>query len=86
MIIHGHVQGVFFRANTREKAKELGLTGWVKNLENGTVEVLAYGPQESLDSLLKWCHHGPAGASVSKVDYEWKKYEEEFSGFDIRYD
>ena len=69
--ISGKVQGVFYRANAREKAMALGLTGYVRNLPDGSVELDAEGEEESLHSLLYWCQHGPPGARVDKVDVDW---------------
>ena len=66
--IHGRVQGVFFRQSTREKARELGLSGWVKNMPDGTVEALAAGPENVVNELIAWCEQGPAYARVEKVD------------------
>lgn len=81
----GVVQGVFFRKNTRERAKRLGLKGWVKNLRDGRVEVVAEGEESSLRELLEWLHHGPSGASVSTVESEWLESTSEFDGFRIVY-
>ena len=67
MICMGRVQGVFYRASTKRKADELGLTGWVRNLPNGDVEVMAYGEKEELEALYQWCKHGPPMASVIQV-------------------
>ena len=74
--IHGRVQGVFFRQSTREKAGELGLSGWVKNMPDGTVEVLAAGPEPVVRELISWCEHGPPYARVEKVDVHVSKVEE----------
>jgi len=84
-IVHGNVQGVFFRANTQRKANELGLVGWVKNLPGSRVEVVAEGERKSLDQLLLWLHKGPPSATVDKVDFKWKNATGEFGGFNIRY-
>ena len=84
--IYGLVQGVFFRANTRERAIELGIVGWVKNREDGSVEVLAEGEEEALKKLLDWLHRGPSGARVERVDYEWGDAKNEFESFVIKYD
>ena len=65
--IHGTVQGVFFRKYTCIKAKELRILGWVRNAEDGTVEIEAEGMPESLEGFVKWCHHGPVKAVVNKV-------------------
>ena len=69
-IVTGKVQGVFFRAATRERALRLGLTGHAKNLANGNVEVVASGSREAVDELDAWLHHGPPAASVENVRRE----------------
>ncbi len=68
--VSGRVQGVFFRANTKKKAKKLGLTGWVKNLADGRVEVLANGDEAQLAKLEQWLHRGPIGAKVENLETE----------------
>jgi acylphosphatase len=83
--VYGDVQGVFFRANTQSQAQKLGVFGWVRNVNDGSVEVLAEGEHEKLQKLLDWCQHGPAGASVSKVDFEWQVNMDEFSDFRVTY-
>jgi len=75
-LVSGKVQGVWFRANTREKARQLGLTGWVKNLPEGRVEVLACGSQENIKQLYQWLHRGPALARVHEVSYEELPWQE----------
>ncbi len=77
--IHGRVQGVFFRQSTREKARELGLSGWVKNMPDGTVEALATGPENVINELIAWCEQGPAYARVDKVDVQVSKVDEAYS-------
>lgn len=81
--IHGRVQGVFYRANTRETAQSLGLTGWVKNRPDGTVELVAEGPTSKLEELVEWAHEGSPAARVDRVDVEWSDATGEFSGFRI---
>ncbi|MCZ6514205.1 MAG: acylphosphatase [Nitrospinae bacterium] len=71
MFVHGHVQGVFYRANTQKAADRLRLTGWVKNCEDGSVEIHAEGDKDKLEELIEWCRHGPALAKVSKIDLNW---------------
>lgn len=71
MFVHGHVQGVFYRANTQKVAQGLGLTGWVKNCNDGSVEIHAEGGRDNLEELIEWCRHGPALAKVSKIDLNW---------------
>jgi acylphosphatase len=68
-VIHGKVQGVFYRDSTRQQAKALGITGWVKNNKDGTVELQACGQQDSIDQLVEWLKKGPPRAQVSKVDW-----------------
>lgn len=69
-IVTGKVQGVFFRASTRERALRLGLTGHAKNLADGSVEVVASGSLAAIDELDAWLHHGPPAAGVEKVRRE----------------
>jgi len=84
LLISGKVQGVFFRHSTAKKARELKLTGWVKNLPEGSaVEVFAEGECENLKELVKWCYNGPKGAIVKKVETVWHKCENKFDQFDI---
>ena len=89
MILHafvkGVVQGVFFRANTQLTSKRLGLKGWVKNLSNGRVEVLAEGDKKELELLLKYLHNGPVGSKVEKVEYEYSDESKGFKEFTITY-
>lgn len=85
IIVSGIVQGVFFRANTRGKAQMVGVTGWVRNRLDGTVELIAEGERERLKRLIDWCHKGPPGASVSKVEVRWEGYSGEFKKFEVRY-
>lgn len=66
-IVHGHVQGVFFRASTREQALKLGVSGYAKNLPDGSVEVLACGPAAALDGLQQWLRRGPPSARVEDI-------------------
>ena len=86
IFITGSVQGVFFRATTQEKARELGLTGWVRNLPDGRVEVLAEGDEEKLKDLLEWCRGGPSesGACVDSVEEEWGGASGKFTLFSVR--
>ena len=81
--VHGLVQGVFFRHNTRLVATRLGLTGAVRNRPDGTVKVCAEGPREQLDRLLAWLHHGPELAEVESVEVEWRSATREEPGFRI---
>lgn len=81
--ISGWVQGVFFRSSTRDKARSLDVTGWVRNLYDGTVEVLIEGDADAVSRLIAWCHHGPPGARVAEVEVEWGEYSGKFDTFFI---
>ena len=85
LFISGRVQGVFFRANTRAKAQGLGVNGWVKNLPDGRVEVLAEGEREKLKKLVQWCHSGSSSARVDNVEVKWEESAGEYNSFRIRY-
>ena len=84
LIISGKVQGVFYRASCQEAAQGLALTGRVKNLSTGEVEVLAQGEKEKIEKLIEWCKKGSSGAKVSDVKVEWKDSEKKFFSFDIK--
>ncbi len=76
--VSGKVQGVWFRASTQNEASRLGLTGWVRNLPNGSVEVLVCGEKDKVLQLQAWLAHGPRLAKVAEVIHEelpWKTYE-----------
>ncbi len=81
--IYGKVQGVFFRVEARRKALELGISGNVRNMPDGSVEVLASGEEKNLKELLKWCYNGPKGAKVERAEFEWLKNEKTFDNFEI---
>jgi acylphosphatase len=70
--VSGRVQGVFFRAETRDRARSLGIAGWVRNAEDGSVEAIFEGEDEKVESMLAWCRRGPEGAYVDAVDVEWE--------------
>lgn len=84
LIVEGLVQGVSFRYYTQEKAKELDLTGWVKNLEDGSVEIIAEGENGKLKELETWAHQGPPAANVSQVHTRWLEFMGELKDFTIR--
>ncbi|OGD86246.1 acylphosphatase [Candidatus Curtissbacteria bacterium RBG_13_35_7] len=81
--IYGQVQGVFFRQSAKIKAEELGLVGWVKNCEDGSVETIAQGEKDKLDEFIKWCRKGPPFSVVENVSVKWVKDVEDFSEFSI---
>ena len=83
VVIRGRVQGVFFRVETRERARSLGLAGWVRNNRDGTVEAVFQGERDRVDSMLAWCRRGPAAAHVEVVEVEWAEPHAE-DGFTTR--
>ncbi len=83
MVVHGRVQGVFYRAKTQKMAEDLELAGWVKNCSDGSVEIHAEGSKKKLEELVAWCRRGPAMASVSNIDLNWTEAEG-LRSFDIR--
>ncbi len=85
VIIVGIVQGVFFRHSTREMALNLGITGWVKNRRDGSVEALFEGEKEKVDRIVQWCHRGPSGAKVKTVKISEEDFKGEFDDFMITY-
>jgi len=85
-IVHGRVQGVNFRSYTRLQARQLGLTGWVRNLIGGRrVEVVAEGPRERLGNLVRFLHQGPPSAAVDDVEVTWTEATGEFRDFGVRF-
>lgn len=82
--IYGKVQGVFFRANTREQAQERGVTGWVENKADGTVEAVFEGPEDAVQEVVDWAETGPPRANVDRLEADWGTGEREFSEFSIR--
>ena len=85
LIISGRVQRVFFRHNTNTVANKLGLKGFVRNLYNGNVEVVAEGSEEKLKELLKFCREGPESAHVENVGIKYEETKREFKTFSIKY-
>jgi acylphosphatase len=83
LVVRGRVQGVFFRAATQREARRLGITGWVKNRADGSVEVLAEGEEDAIKELTSWANHGPSAARVDAVDVRWRGYTGEYSQFTI---
>lgn len=83
VVIRGRVQGVFFRAETADRARSLGLAGWVRNNPDGTVEAVFQGDRDRIESMVAWCRRGPASASVEDVEVEWTETRDE-RGFATR--
>ena len=80
--VYGLVQGVFFRYTTRKIARSLGLTGFVKNLPNGSVYIEAEGPKAKLEELIEFAKRGPKSAQVESIEYEFKEAKDKFKGFE----
>ncbi len=85
VIVRGRVQGVFFRYSTQEMANRLHLFGWVKNRWDGAVEAVFEGERGRVEEMIEWCHAGPPGAHVHRVDTQWGEYLGEFDQFTINY-
>ena len=83
--IKGHVQGVFFRGNTRDRANRMGIEGWVKNQANGDVKAVFEGDEELLEDMIDWCHKGPPMARVDEVKTTWKEATGDFEEFRVKY-
>ena len=83
LFVRGRVQGVYFRASTQREARRLGLTGWVKNRQDGAVEILAEGEEDGLKDLIGWANRGPSAARVERVDVRWRGFVGDFSDFRI---
>ena len=85
VIISGRVQGVWFRANTKNKAEQLGITGWVRNTDDGKVEALFEGEDDLIKEMLEWCKHGPPMAKVTDVKVKKNFDQDECNSFSIKY-
>lgn len=83
LTVSGRVQGVFYRAATREKAASMDVTGWVRNLDDGRVEIVAEGIRADLEELAAWCQEGPPRADVASVAASWGEATGEFTAFEI---
>lgn len=84
LLVSGRVQGVSYRANAAAMARELGLSGWVRNLDDGRVEIVAEGPGDRVDGLVAWARSGPRFAVVTAVAVERFPPTGEFATFDVR--
>lgn len=83
LVIVGVVQGVCFRIHTQREAVRLGLSGWVRNLRDGSVELVAEGSAQRLEELAAWCEQGPPSARVTSIVPRWTEAKGEFRGFGI---
>lgn len=82
-IVHGRVQGVGFRQYARDYATSLGLSGHVRNLYDGTVEVVAEGPEADINQFIEWLHEGPGWSRVTRVDVHWQVVTGEDTEFEV---
>jgi len=84
VFVSGTVQGVFYRATTRDTARERDVDGWVRNLDDGRVEAVFEGPEPAVEGMVEWCHEGSPQATVEDVEVE---YEEPrgLDGFEVRW-
>ena len=85
LLISGRVQGIFFRSQAKEKARELGLTGWICNLADGRVEAVIEGNKEKVEEITDWARSGPVLAKIEKIKMKEEEYQGEFKNFEIRY-
>jgi acylphosphatase len=78
LIIHGRVQGVWFRGGAQSFADSKGVTGWVRNRPDGTVEAILEGDEQTVGEVVAWCRRGPPGARVDRVEVAWAPHSGEF--------
>lgn len=81
--IYGQVQGVFFRRTAKAEADKLGLVGWARNEDDGSVEVLAVGDKAKLKEFIKWCKDGPEMAKVDRIEEDWSNSGGDFESFEV---
>jgi len=79
--VTGYVQGVFFRHSMAKRARDLGVSGWVRNLDDGRVEAVVEGEESDVEVVVEWCRSGPPHATVEQVEVSWEPATREFSGF-----
>ena len=84
VIILGKVHGVSFRASAKEKADSLGVSGWIKNNQDGTVEAIFEGEEKKIEEILRWCREGPDLAKVKNVKVSEESYKGEFKDFKVK--
>jgi len=85
VMISGRVQGVWFRSDTKQKAEQLGITGWVRNTADGNVEAILEGEEALVKKMIEWCHQGPPSAQVEHVEVKNQDPTNGFEGFSIKY-
>ena len=85
-IIRGRVHGVFFRMETKRAADDFGVSGWVRNVRDGTVDAIFEGEWDRIEAVLDWCRQGPPHADVTDVNVTWDEYTGEFNGFVVSFE
>ena len=83
--MNGRVQGVYYRSYAVDAARALGLTGWVRNIRGGSVEMVLEGEEKDIQEMLEWCWKGSPSARVSDVEVEWGEPREEYDDFTVGY-
>jgi acylphosphatase len=83
VVVHGNVQGVFFRDSTEQEASSKGVAGWVRNRDDGTVEAVFEGDSDAVDAMVEFCRSGPSKADVDRVDVD-EEEPEGLDGFSVR--
>jgi acylphosphatase len=84
VVIRGEVQGVFFRDSTRKEAESRGVSGWVRNRDDGTVEAVFEEPEEAVEAMLEWCRSGPSRADVEDMHVSVEEEPDGLEGFEVR--
>ena len=85
IFVAGRVQGVFFRQSTRVMAIKNNVSGWVRNLDDGRVEIIAEGEKQNIDNFVDWCKTGPANSRVDEFELSEENSTDEFENFEVRY-
>ncbi len=85
IFVTGRVQGVFFRQSTKVMAIKNNVKGWVRNLDDGRVEIVAQGETQDIDNLAHWCKTGPANSRVDEFEFSEENISDEFETFEVRY-
>jgi acylphosphatase len=85
VFVSGRVQGVYYRSYAMDAARELNLTGWVRNIRGGRVEMVLEGEEEAVQEMLEWCWRGSPSSRVSNVEAEWDEPTGEYDDFTVTY-
>lgn len=85
VLVSGRVQGVYYRSYAQNRARQLGLKGWVRNNPDGSVEMVCEGEEEAVESMIDWCWKGSPSSRVSGVEVAWEEYRGEFEDFRVTY-